>query len=118
MRLKVGDQAPAVDLIDQSGKQRRSSELRGKALVLFFYPKDETPGCTAEVCAFRDAYEDFKRLGAEVWGVSEDNRERRRRAEEFAKKNNVSAQNVAGAWPLNQNFPSFIAIKYILHIIN
>ena len=86
MRLKVGDQAPEVALIDQYGKQRRSRDLRGKALVLFFYPKDETPGCTAEACAFRDAYGDFTRLGAEVWGVSEDNRESHSR---FAERYNL-----------------------------
>lgn len=48
------------------------SELRGKRVVLFFYPKDDTPGCTMEACAFRDSYTDLQDLGAEVWGVSGD----------------------------------------------
>ena len=61
-----------VVLPDQHGTERRSDQLAGKALVLFFYPKDDTPGCTAEACAFRDSYADLQALGAEVWGVSGD----------------------------------------------
>ena len=72
MAVAVGDQAPLIDLLDQHGKQCRSDQLAGKSLVLFFYPKDETPGCTAEACAFRDSYADLQALGAEVWGVSGD----------------------------------------------
>jgi peroxiredoxin Q/BCP len=72
MSLRVGDRAPLIDLPDQNGVQRRSDGLKGRALVLFFYPKDETPGCTAEVCAFRDSHADIASLGAEVWGVSGD----------------------------------------------
>ena len=72
MSLRVGDRAPLIDLPDQNGVQRRSDGLEGRALVLFFYPKDETPGCTAEVCAFRDSHADIASLGAEVWGVSGD----------------------------------------------
>ncbi|CAK6696195.1 Putative peroxiredoxin bcp [Synechococcus sp. CBW1107] len=59
-------------LPDQNGVERRSDQLGGKALVLFFYPKDDTPGCTMEACAFRDSYTDLQALGAEVWGVSGD----------------------------------------------
>ena len=72
MALALGDRAPVVALTDQNGIERRSDQLNGRWLVLFFYPKDDTPGCTAEVCAFRDAYDDFAALGAEVWGVSGD----------------------------------------------
>lgn len=70
MALAAGDRAPLVALSDQNGEGRRSDQLAGKALVLFFYPKDDTPGCTAEACAFRDSYADLQSLGAEVWGVS------------------------------------------------
>ena len=70
--LAVGDKAPLIALPDQSGSERRSDQLAGKALVLFFYPKDDTPGCTMEACAFRDSYADLQALGAEVWGVSGD----------------------------------------------
>ncbi len=75
MALKAGNRAPQIELTDQNGKIRRSKDLRGKLLVLFFYPKDETPGCTAEACGFRDEYTTFKELGAEVWGVSADSQE-------------------------------------------
>lgn len=71
--MKEGDQLPQFELKDQNGKTRTSSELIGdKPLVLFFYPKDESYGCTKEVCSFRDAYEDFKDAGAQVVGVSSD----------------------------------------------
>ena len=70
--LSVGDRAPLVALRDADGVERRSDQLAGQALVLFFYPKDDTPGCTMEACAFRDSYADLQALGAEVWGVSGD----------------------------------------------
>lgn len=73
-RLDVGDTLPEdIELPDKDGKPVRLGDLRGdKNMVLFFYPADETPGCTAEACAFRDAYEDFTDAGAEVIGVSGD----------------------------------------------
>ena len=70
--LSIGDRAPLVALRDADGVERRSDQLAGQALVLFFYPKDDTPGCTMEACAFRDSYADLQALGAEVWGVSGD----------------------------------------------
>ncbi len=70
MTLRVGDLVPDFCLIDQSGKYRTNEEFKGRLLVLFFYPKDDTPGCTIEVCGFRDKYDLFKILGAEVCGVS------------------------------------------------
>jgi thioredoxin-dependent peroxiredoxin len=71
--ITVGQQAPDFTLPDASGKTVRLSDYRGKqAVILYFYPKDDTPGCTKEACAFRDQYEDFKAAGAEVIGVSSD----------------------------------------------
>jgi peroxiredoxin Q/BCP len=70
--LAPGDRAPLIALKDASGTDCRSDQLAGQALVLFFYPKDDTPGCTMEACAFRDSYADFQALGAAVWGVSGD----------------------------------------------
>ena len=72
MALTIGDRAPEIALEDQDGVLRRRDELHDKVLVLFFYPKDDTPGCTAEACAFRDTYSSFEALGAAVWGVSSD----------------------------------------------
>lgn len=71
--IKVGDVAPEFELEAANGQRVRLSDYRGKKnVVLFFYPKDETAGCTVEACSFRDAYEDFVDVGAEVIGVSAD----------------------------------------------
>jgi len=71
--VNVGDAAPEFDLSDAVGKRVRLSDYRGKkSVVLYFYPKDDTPGCTKEACSFRDSYEAFKDAGAEVIGVSSD----------------------------------------------
>ena len=69
MTLKIGDQIPSFSLKDQNGNIRTSDNINS-SLVLFFYPKDDTPGCTIEACGFRDKYDLFKILGAEVWGIS------------------------------------------------
>jgi thioredoxin-dependent peroxiredoxin len=68
----VNDPAPDFELLDQGGDGVRLSRLRGRPVVLFFYPKDSTRGCTAQVCAFRDAFEAFAEAGAVVLGVSSD----------------------------------------------
>ena len=74
MAIKVGDEAPdfSFTLKDGSAASLKSMRQRQKAVVLYFYPKDDTPGCTAQACSFRDAYEDFSEAGAEVIGVSAD----------------------------------------------
>jgi peroxiredoxin Q/BCP len=71
--LAVGDQAPAFTLPDQDGKSvSLKSLLSSGALVLYFYPKDDTPGCTKEACSFRDDFSVFKKAGAQIVGVSAD----------------------------------------------
>nr|WP_315199133.1 peroxiredoxin [uncultured Flavobacterium sp.] len=73
MRLKVGDKIPDFKSKDTNGNDFNSLDLIGKKpLVIYFYPKDNTPGCTTQACSFRDQYEDFKDLGAEVIGISSD----------------------------------------------
>ncbi|WP_281240399.1 MULTISPECIES: peroxiredoxin [Flavobacterium] len=73
MELKVGDKIPKFTAKDTYGNDFDSQEIIGKKpLVIYFYPKDNTPGCTAQACSFRDQYEDFKDLGAEVIGISSD----------------------------------------------
>jgi peroxiredoxin Q/BCP len=67
-----GEPAPDFELVSDSGERVRLAELRGKPVVLYFYPKDDTPGCTTEACEFRDAYDVFRERGAEVIGVSPD----------------------------------------------
>lgn len=70
---QVGDMAPDFELSDKDGRMVRLSDYRGKKnVVVYFYPKDETAGCTAQACAFRDSYEDFTDAGAEVIGISQD----------------------------------------------
>ena len=71
--VKIGDPAPDFELPSQSGESVRLSDFRGKkSVVLYFYPKDHTPGCTVEARTFRDSYQVFKDQGAEVIGVSSD----------------------------------------------
>jgi len=70
--LKVGDYAPAFSLPDDTGKIVNSSELLGKKVVVYFYPKDDTPGCTTEACSFRDGIQELRKKGAVVFGVSAD----------------------------------------------
>ena len=71
--LKVGSQAPDFTLSDQNNKLQTLSKMQGKWVVLYFYPKDETPGCTAEACSFRDNIVAIKAKNTLVWGVSVDN---------------------------------------------
>ena len=70
--LREGQPAPDFELADDTGERVRLSGLRGRPVVLFFYPKDDTPGCTIEACGFRDAYAAFSESGAVILGVSPD----------------------------------------------
>jgi peroxiredoxin Q/BCP len=70
--LKVGDKAPAFSLKNTEGKTVKLSDFKGKKVVLYFYPKDDTPGCTKEACAFRDDYAQLQKRGVVVLGVSAD----------------------------------------------
>jgi peroxiredoxin Q/BCP len=70
--LQVGDPAPDFTLTTTTGQTFSLAAQRGRAVVLYFYPKDDTPGCTAQACSFRDQYQDFQDLGAEVVGISSD----------------------------------------------
>ena len=70
--LKEGDIAPDFSLISDEGKDIKLSDFRGKKVVLYFYPKDNTPGCTKEACSFRDVYNDILLKGAVVIGISID----------------------------------------------
>ena len=72
MALKQGDKAPEILGVDQSGKEISLSDFAGRKLVLYFYPKDNTPGCTAEACNLRDNYADLQAAGYAVVGVSKD----------------------------------------------
>lgn len=70
--IKTGEVAPAFTLCDQSGKEHTLDGYRGKWLIIYFYPKDDTPGCTKEACLFRDEYQEINSVNTEVLGISVD----------------------------------------------
>lgn len=70
--IEEGKAAPDFELTTDTGERVKLSDYRGKPVVLYFYPKDDTPGCTVEACGFRDAYSDFEQRGAIILGVSPD----------------------------------------------
>ena len=70
--IKIGKKAPDFTLSDQDGNKHKLSDYIGKPVVLYFYPKDDTPGCTKEACSFRDNFDTFQKKGIEVLGVSID----------------------------------------------
>lgn len=87
MSLQIGDRAPDFTLTSATGETVTLSDFRGKKpVVVYFYPKDDTPGCTAESCAFRDSYQVFQDIGAEVIGISGDSVDSHRK---FADKYNL-----------------------------
>jgi thioredoxin-dependent peroxiredoxin len=71
--LKEGSVAPAFTTTDANGQPIKLKNFRGEKLVLYFYPKDDTPGCTREACSFRDAFAEFRKRGIKVFGISPDN---------------------------------------------
>ena len=72
MTLSTGTIAPDFTLLDETGTPRRLSDYRGRPLVLYFYPRDDTPGCTTEACSFRDGYSAYQQAGVTILGVSPD----------------------------------------------
>ncbi len=99
---RTGDAAPGFSLPDQNGKLRTNAEFRGKWLVLYFYPKDDTPGCTEQACAFRDDLHELTALGAGIVGVSVDDTLSHL---EFAKKYSLP-------FPLLSDAKGKVAAKY------
>jgi thioredoxin-dependent peroxiredoxin len=87
MAIKVGDKIPNFSATNTNGETINSADFVGKKpLVVYFYPKDNTPGCTAQACSFRDQYQDFTDLGAEVIGISSDSQKQH---EKFSKQYNL-----------------------------
>jgi len=83
--IKEGDAAPDFETRDAEGNAVKLSDLRGRKVVLYFYPKDDTPGCTKEACSFRDSFAEFGRRGIEVLGVSlDDEKSHRKFAEKYS----------------------------------
>lgn len=84
--LEVGSKAPEFTLLDKEGNEVSLSQFRGKKVVLYFYPKDSTPGCTKQACAFANAYEEYNELDVPVIGISKDSVASHKR---FAEKQNL-----------------------------
>src|SRR5690625_3241679 len=111
MSIQVGEQAPDFELQNQDGEVVRLSDYRGKRVVLYFYPKDMTPGCTTQACDFRDHYEKFVGLDAVILGVSPDPIERH---QQFIEKHDLpfhlladedhEVANLYGVWQLKKMF--------------
>ena len=82
----MGTKIPNFDCLDDEGKSVNASNIEGKWTVMFFYPKDESPGCTLQSCSFRDKYEEFNNLGVQIFGVSSDSVSSHKK---FKKKHNL-----------------------------
>ncbi len=111
MRLEPGMQLPDFELVDDTGTTRSSGEFAGRGLVVYFYPKAFTPGCTTEACDFRDSHERFQAAGYEILGVSPDSFER---LAEFRAEHSLpfsllsdpdhTMSDVFGAWGTKKNY--------------
>lgn len=84
--LEQGTKAPEIILNDKDGNEVRLSDFKGQRVVVYFYPRDNTPGCTRQACAFRDEFEEYKMLGIQVIGISKDSEASHQR---FAMKNEL-----------------------------
>jgi peroxiredoxin Q/BCP len=107
----VGDQAPPIALPDETGTIRDLANQRGRWTVLYFYPKDDTPGCTVEACEFRDSIESITERGADVWGISpQGSASKRRFREKFGLPFTLLADEqhevaeAYGSWVEKQNY--------------
>ncbi len=92
MELNIGDQAPDFEGVNENGEKLKLSDFKGRKVVLYFYPKDNTPGCTAQACNLRDNYNDLKAQGYEVIGVSGDSESSHKK---FIEKQNLPFQLLA-----------------------
>jgi len=124
--LAIGKKAPAFNLSDQDGKKHKLSDYTGKWVVIYFYPKDDTAGCTKEACAIADVYKDFGRAGVKVFGVSKDSQASHKK---FAEKYNLPFTLLSdestvtiekyGAWQersmYGKKFLGTVRITYILN---
>ena len=90
--MNIGDKIPEILGKDQNGKEIKASDYKGKKLVLYFYPKDDTSGCTAEACSLRDGYSELRKAGYEILGVSIDDEKSHQK---FIEKNSLPFNLIA-----------------------
>ncbi len=108
---EAGDLAPEVALPDETGTIHRLSEQRGRWICVYFYPRDDTPGCTTQACQFRDLDADIRDEGAEIWGISPDGADSHRRFREkfeipftLLSDEDHAVAEAYGAWTLKMNY--------------
>jgi peroxiredoxin Q/BCP len=124
--LSIGAKAPSFEGISQDGKTIRLEDFKGKKVILYFYPKDDTPGCTAEACNLRDNYDSWLKRGFEVIGISPDNdRSHKRFKEKFKLPFNLLADpdkkilKAYGAWGKKQMYgKSYDGVLRTTYVIN
>lgn len=124
--LKEGDKALEFSLKDQNGKMHKLSDYKGKKVIVYFYPKDDTPGCTKEACNFRDNFSDFKKKGAIILGISADDEKSHKK---FAEKYSLPFTLLSdpghevlekyGAWTKKSMYGKiFMGIQRITYLID
>ncbi|MFJ5966022.1 thioredoxin-dependent thiol peroxidase [Bacillus sp. NPDC093026] len=126
MTIEVGQQVPDIELTGDHGEKVKLSDFKGKHIVLYFYPKDMTPGCTTEACDFRDRHQSFAELDAVIIGVSPDSQDKHQK---FKEKHDLpflllvddeqKLSKAFGVWKLKKNFgKEYMGIERSTFLIN
>lgn len=126
MTIEVGQQVPEIELTGDNGEKVKLSDFKGKHIVLYFYPKDMTPGCTTEACDFRDRHQSFAELDAVIIGVSPDGQDKHQK---FKEKHDLpflllvddeqKLSEAFGVWKLKKNFgKEYMGIERSTFLIN
>ncbi|CUB14624.1 Putative peroxiredoxin bcp [Bacillus safensis] len=126
MTIEVGQQVPDIELTGDNGEKVKLSDFKGKHTVLYFYPKDMTPGCTTEACDFRDRHQSFAELDAVIIGVSPDSQDKHQK---FKEKHDLpflllvddeqKLSEAFGVWKLKKNFgKEYMGIERSTFLIN
>ncbi|MED1749872.1 MULTISPECIES: thioredoxin-dependent thiol peroxidase [Bacillus] len=126
MTIEVGQQVPDIELTGDKGEKVKLSDFKGKHIVLYFYPKDMTPGCTTEACDFRDRHQSFAELDAVIIGVSPDSQDKHQK---FKEKHDLpflllvddeqKLSEAFGVWKLKKNFgKEYMGIERSTFLIN
>nr|MDH3176223.1 thioredoxin-dependent thiol peroxidase [Bacillus pumilus] len=126
MTIEVGRQVPEIELTGDNGEKVKLSDFKGKHIVLYFYPKDMTPGCTTEACDFRDRHQSFAELDAVIIGVSPDSQDKHQK---FKEKHDLpflllvddeqKLSEAFGVWKLKKNFgKEYMGVERSTFLIN
>ncbi|MCK6165108.1 thioredoxin-dependent thiol peroxidase [Bacillus pumilus] len=126
MTIEIGQQVPEIELTGDNGEKVKLSDFKGKHIVLYFYPKDMTPGCTTEACDFRDRHQSFAELDAVIIGVSPDSQVKHQK---FKEKHDLpflllvddeqKLSEAFGVWKLKKNFgKEYMGIERSTFLIN